>query len=956
MDCWAVLGIDRASGEGAVKAAYMRRLPQNHPEDNPEGFKALRAAYEAALSSLAENAAEDGATGDETPEGRLLEEVKAILKDFSRRVTPSSWEAAINDETCGSLDAQYNVGRMLLNELMDDYYIPNAVWKYIDGVLDFSGREAEIRRRYPARFADCVMNGIKYEESLRAAFFEPPLDRFEPFMELYYQLAEAFSNGDFDRAAAIKEDVEKTGLSHPDMDILLLGISVSVKNPDHALARRLIEKHPGDYRVRFALGRFHYETDDCAGALVFLEDCLKEHPEDSGVKTFLAAALNRVGDYERCKALIREVLIESPYFRFAGDLMRNVCETLINVYKAALKKNPKDEETVYKLAACYYNTERYAEGLKLIKRRKPGKEYSAKHHELYFDFAVSMGGGFLRLKPKLLESLKIWEENETDRIRLKRLPYNYYVIDEDEAALSTAQRYLKEFPEDPQICAALFQIYRKRKDFSAAIKAAEDCLRLHPDELVTLNGLAELYRELEDDASALEYIRRAIYHAPSSLCFRLSEMKILYDHGEWENLKDAAGRAVTFGGETPETTFYSAAAAYKTGGSAEKAAEAIKTFTAGRPGDKTALELLAEIELALNRCSASAETYSKIINIDASPYYNVRRAIALCRINRLDEARKDLRAALAKAPDYAYAHYQMGLLNLYADDIEEARSSFADAVNLNRDELDYRLRLIHASAKLGDMAAAISAAGEALARFTGPEDRRLVNSQLIIAYLINGRAGEGYALKDSALGPGGEAGSETYRFIGECAARLSLDGEAREWFSAAVAKDPDNPQNRRVYAFFLRVAAKDYKSALEQYTAAERLGAVWADGVNIARLALALGDEAEAKKRFRQSWVYMAAVIRKKADPCACCLAAESALGLNERFFAAYYAWKAVRTARRCASCPSRACHAAYFVLARVFAFWRRVSESFINKAIQIYDDREYIDFANPPGGAPDRR
>lgn len=49
MNCWKVLGIEPTSDKKEIKKAYARLLKQYHPEENPEEFKQIQAAYQQCL-------------------------------------------------------------------------------------------------------------------------------------------------------------------------------------------------------------------------------------------------------------------------------------------------------------------------------------------------------------------------------------------------------------------------------------------------------------------------------------------------------------------------------------------------------------------------------------------------------------------------------------------------------------------------------------------------------------------------------------------------------------------------------------------------------------------------------------------------------------------------------------------------------------------------------------------
>lgn len=52
-DAWEVLGVAEDADRDTVRRSYARKLRATNPEDDPEGFKRLRAAYETALEHLA---------------------------------------------------------------------------------------------------------------------------------------------------------------------------------------------------------------------------------------------------------------------------------------------------------------------------------------------------------------------------------------------------------------------------------------------------------------------------------------------------------------------------------------------------------------------------------------------------------------------------------------------------------------------------------------------------------------------------------------------------------------------------------------------------------------------------------------------------------------------------------------------------------------------------------------
>ena len=94
--CWQILEIESTTQIDIIRLAYLARLPLCHPETDPQGFKALRQAYEEALR-LAVNPVEeaDDEEKDAAAEHEILRAFRTLLDSESDRFQPSAWQKFI---------------------------------------------------------------------------------------------------------------------------------------------------------------------------------------------------------------------------------------------------------------------------------------------------------------------------------------------------------------------------------------------------------------------------------------------------------------------------------------------------------------------------------------------------------------------------------------------------------------------------------------------------------------------------------------------------------------------------------------------------------------------------------------------------------------------------------------------------------------------------------------------
>ena len=189
---WTLLGIAPTTDKNAITAAYRAQLARTNPEDDPEGFKALRAAYEQALQ-LAEQA-EQPAAQDDSPLGLWKGKLRALYDDFPARIGPERWQELLHDPVCTALDTRPLAEEALLQFLMQEFYIPQSVWQVLDGAFSWLERRSELYESYPRDFVDyAVLNGIRFSENLPYALFLPGESAADcdDYRRIYYRANQA---------------------------------------------------------------------------------------------------------------------------------------------------------------------------------------------------------------------------------------------------------------------------------------------------------------------------------------------------------------------------------------------------------------------------------------------------------------------------------------------------------------------------------------------------------------------------------------------------------------------------------------------------------------------------------------------------------------------------------------------------------------------------------------------
>ncbi|TDF81117.1 DUF805 domain-containing protein [Pseudomonas sp. H9] len=213
MSCWIHLGIEPTNDPDVIRGAYRARLPHHHPETDPEGFQALRQAYEAALQQAREqktqSTAYEGTASNDDPAERSKTAFLELLNDPARRFYLPAWQAFIEQLDHLSLETLENLSWALLYNLMHTSPLshncaqllatrmgwssqllhleqPEQVEAFLESIADADPFDTSLMKDWPP---EIQVETLWYARSLEHLFHYRPLFEYKHFASAHTCLA-----------------------------------------------------------------------------------------------------------------------------------------------------------------------------------------------------------------------------------------------------------------------------------------------------------------------------------------------------------------------------------------------------------------------------------------------------------------------------------------------------------------------------------------------------------------------------------------------------------------------------------------------------------------------------------------------------------------------------------------------------------------------------------------------
>lgn len=689
-EIFQVLGIEETKDENQIKRAYREKLAVTNPEDNPEGFKRLRSAYEEACN-YARQPEEDAKEleRDETPSGLWVEKVADVYANMEKRRDVACWEALFEEDVLLDLAEEENCTYKLLRFLMEHFKLPTAVWKLIQEKLHIIESSDSFREYFPADFMNFVINRCRHGEDLEFDQFTGAPDAdYDLFIRYSDNCWEALNNEQAEQAAEFVKNADDLEITHPIMEINRAKVWEMQGKKEEAVewVKNLYKEWPQDLMVRFHTAELLWRNEHQEDAVPIYEAIKTDNEKHYMANKRLMEWYYEQKRFKDAKKCAEEVLSLGGEEELR-DLLTLINAELEKELENKYKETP-DITTGLELGWCYLQDSRFCEGMQHAYDLKPlvTEEKDAEYKGLMTKLYVE-GGEY----EKALEMAAVWEEalkakiatykdDETDKEKKKdqdrvkqSISIRAYCCGKlgyrDAEYFKKAIEYIEIVEDitdadkpDYNILLEKAQIYLDMEEYEKSLKVSMELIEKY-QIFAAYASAQKAYNRMWDAQGVLDCGYQCIRHFPEYPKAYERIAKVYLDFEKSEDLQNLLEQAKQAKVESPYLEAYEYLLTHEKldSDAVDKMLEDYRENYLEKvgQGDRTLYEPGLEI---INRCLYSYP----------GPYMFVERALIHRDACEYDKAIEDYENALAEEPGNPYAYNGLAFVYKLKGEYEKA--------------------------------------------------------------------------------------------------------------------------------------------------------------------------------------------------------------------------------------------------------------------------------------------
>jgi len=712
IEVFQILEIENTKDERVIKNAYREKLAVTNPEDDPEGFKRLRSAYEEACRyarSEDEDAAEEKKQ-DDTPSGQWMQRVESIYRNINTRTDVEKWKEIFNDEIFLSLEEEENCREKFIVFLMANYRLPTAVWKLLDTKLNITSGSSELREKFPADFIHYIVTKCNRGEDVEFERFEgEPEAEYDRYLHYYDLCWNAIQSKNYDQAQDAIDNAKALNIFHPAMGVCEAHLMIAGGRIDEALEyiKRLWEKAPDDSMVAYNTAEIMWDNGKKNDAVEIFKSLKESNDKHYMANYRLTQWYYDHKEYNEAKKCAEKVLSFGVDEGFM-DLLKKINVELEENLK---RKYIQDKDVIsgLELGWCYLQDGMTTKGISIAEsifdkvpedRDSEVKGLLTKLYMEAFELkeAFTFAERWAEALNKRLASDEPEEEKEKDRDRIRQYHlirmqcfktfgeanmyfercsngetaenYHKKAIENYNSAIAEAEIQTGGTGDDIGVLLELARIYKDMQEYDKSLDVSKRLIEEFQVYAAYANML-EVYRKQWDAGGVVQNARQCINYFPNYARAYEHAAKVYLDLKRDDDLNAIFEEAEKNGVKSVILDAYRY----------QREHNVPDTNNFDKMLDKYKQELLSRISAGQTELfEATEKRITEYLYYYPGVYMLNERGYFYKEAHHYEEAIKDFEKSLEENPCYPYAYHNMAFSYKYLGDFDKAVVCFNKAI------------------------------------------------------------------------------------------------------------------------------------------------------------------------------------------------------------------------------------------------------------------------------------